>query len=322
MIVEPSNDVLDKFLDDDINFQGVDSLSNLLDGDSKKFKRYTPKEFVRESPITPAKLYAVLQKESPLYKIENDKIIKNSKKIYVKAREVYYGGKWSYIYNKNGEVKYKTETKNLAFIEEVINLRSKIAGNEIYPPKSRYNIIDSTIPFEFHIVYKSESSNFKGLNTITQNELESSKSSSIGIKGYFNSLLPIDFGLALDYQAGEAQNNNESVIWKSISIGPTIKYDFLKLENFSFNTQFAVKKSLVFNASSELSDAQFSSLAWQIGVEAVYHTNYGNLSLGFDNSFIKTSVKGELNEQTSFNNEKETSNQNAITLGYQYTWML
>ncbi|PIK14750.1 hypothetical protein [Halobacteriovorax sp. JY17] len=321
-IVEPSTDALDQFLDEDINFKSLDSLSDVLDTDDQKYKKYIPKEFIRKTPQTPTKLYAVLMKQSPIYEVNGEKVLKNKEKLFVSAREVFYGGKWSYIYNKKNEIKYKTLTKNLAFIEEVIKIRSTIPGNKIYPKKSRYHIVDRTIPVEFHLLYRSETTDFKSLNTLASSKLEAAKSNSISLKGYFNSLLPIDFGMAFDYQSGKAESDSESIIWKAISIGPTIKYDFFKTTNFNFNTQFAVKKSLSFNASSELGDAQLSSLAWIAGIEGVYKTNYGNLSLGFESSFIKTSIKGELQGQSSFSNEKESMNQNAFTVGYQYTWML
>jgi len=322
VIVEPSTDVLDQFLDEDISFQNLDSLSDVLNIDNQKYKKYKPKEFIRQSPTTPKKLYAVLKKESHLHSLESEKVISNPEKIYVNAREVYYGGKWSYIYNKDNKEKYKTLTKNLVFIEEVIKLRPTIPGNETYPMQSKYNIVDSNIPFEFHILYRNESTNYSSFNILTNDSLETAASNSLSLKGYFNSLLPIDIGFVFDFQTGKAEGESDSVTWKSFSIGPTIKYDFYKTGNFTFNTQFAVKKSLFFSATSSESEANFSSLSWQAGLESVYHTKYGNISLGFDRSFIRTSTKGELPGQSSFSNEKETMAQNAFTIGYQYTWML
>lgn len=322
MIVEPSSDVLDQFLDDEISFQNVDDLSKILNTDNQKYKRYTIKEYVKETPTTPKVLYAVLRENSSLHHLNNKNIIKNSKKMYVNAREVYYGGKWSYLYDKDKEAKYKTLTKNLAFIEEVIKIRSTIAGNKIYPKKNRYNTVDKSIPLEMHLIYKSESTDFKSLNTLTTSELETARSNTVSIKTYFNSLLPIDLGLVFDYQSGIAENDFDSITWTSASLGPTIKYDFYRYGDFIFNTQFAVKKSLFLNANSETSTANFSSLAWQIGIEAAYKTKFGSFSLGLENSYIKTSVKGELQDQASFSNTKESMNQSAITVGYQYTWIL
>ncbi|WP_372654788.1 hypothetical protein [Halobacteriovorax sp.] len=322
IIVEPSNDVLDQFLDDDISFQNIDDLSKVLNTDKQKFKRYKIKEYIKEAPTTPKIQYAVLMKNSSLYKLDKDVIIKNPSKMYVSAREVLYGGKWSYIYDKKKNAKYRTLTKNLAFLEEVIKLRSTIAGNKIYPKKNKYHSVDRSIPVEMHFIYRSESTDFKTLNTLATDELETAKSNSLSIKSYFNSLLPIDLGLVFDYQSGIVESESDSITWSSISIGPTIKYDFYSYGDLVFNTQFAVKKSLLFNATSEFSSASYSSLAWQLGVEAAYKTKYGSFSLGIENSFIKTSIKGELQNQASFSNSKETINQSALTVGYQYTWIL
>ena len=321
-IVEPSTDALDKFLDEDISFNSIDNLSDVLDTDNQKYKRYKPKEFIRETPQTPERLYAVLKKYSPLYDIDTDKIIKNKEKLYVSAREVHYGGKWSYLYNKKGAIRYRTLTTNLAFIEEVLKIRSEIPGNELYPKKSRYHTVDKTIPLEFHLLYRSETTDFQSLSMLSSTDVELAKSNSVSIKTYFNSLLPVDFGMVFDYQSGSVESSTESIVWNAISLGPTIKYDFYKTGNFQLNTQFAVKKSISFAATSELGSADFSSLAWIVGIEGAYKTKYGNLSLGFETSFIKTSVKGELQDQASFSNTKETMRQNALTVGYQYTWML
>ena len=321
-IVEPSTDALDQFLDEDISFNSIDTLSDVLDTDNQKYKKYRPKEFVRETPQTPERLYAVLNKFSPLYEIDSDKIIKNKEKLYVSAREVNYGGKWSYLYNKKGVIRYRTLTKNLAFIEEVLKIRSTIPGNELYAKRSRYHTVDKTIPLELHLIYRSETTDFQSLSMLSSSDVELAKSNSVSIKTYFNSLLPVDFGMVFDYQSGSVESSSESIVWNAITLGPTIKYDFYTKGNFHLNTQFAVKKSISFTATSELGDAEFSSLAWIAGVEGAYKTKYGSLSLGFETSFIKTSVKGELEDQASFSNTKETMRQNAITVGYQYTWML
>ncbi|GEM_PF-4715187 len=322
IIVEPSDDVLDQFLDEDISFQNVDNLSNVLDIDNQKYKRYKIKEYVKETPTTPKVLYAVLLKNSSLHHVDKNTTIKNPEKMYVSAREVFYGGKWSYIYDKKKNIKYKTLTKNLAFLEEVIKLRSTIAGNKIYPKKNKYHSVDRSIPVEMHFLYRSESTNFESLNYLATDELDTARSNTLSIKSYFNSLLPIDLGLVFDYQTGIVESESDSIVWSSMSIGPTIKYDFYRYGDLVFNTQFAVKKSLFFNATSEYTSASYSALAWQLGIEAAYKTKFGSFSLGLENSFIKTSVKGELQDQASFSNTKETMNQSALTVGYQYTWIL
>jgi len=323
VIVDPGTDILDKFLDEEIDFQSIDSLSNKISTFDKRYKKYKPKEFVRNSPDSPVKFYAVLRESSELIKIGKGKNFFNKRKVYVNAREIYYGGKWSYIYNKKGEVKYKTLTGNLSSIEKIISLRSKISGDKVYPPKTRLHTSDKKFPLETHFLYRMETSDLGTIATTMDIDSASATSNSFSFKTYYDSFLPIDFGLVMDYQTGQFSSvDSTATTWRALYFGPTIKYIFLETNNFKFNSQLAVKKSLSFNATSADGSASFSSLLWQIGIEGVYKTSIGNFSIGLESSFIRTSLKGELPDQETFNNQKSTMQQNAIAIGYQYTWNL
>lgn len=323
VIVEPSTDVLDEFLDEEIDFQSIDSLSNKMSTFDQKYKAYKPKEFIRVTPDSPVKFYAVLKEKSELVNIDKSTSFFNKRKVYVRAREIYYGGNWSYIYNKKGEIKYKTLTKNLSSIETIISLRSKISGDKVYPPKTRLHTSDKSLPLEAHFLFRRESSELGSVATAIDTSSSGATSTSFSFKTYYDSFLPLDVGLVMDYQTGEfTTEESTSTTWRALYFGPTIKYDFLETKNFKFNSQFAVKKSISFIATSDDARVNFSALLWQVGLEGVFKTGFGNFSLGFESSFIRSSVKGELADQDTFNNEKTTMQQNAVTIGYQYTWNL
>jgi hypothetical protein len=323
IVVDPSTDVLDEFLDEEVNFNSIDSLSSKISKFDQKYKTYKPKEFIRVTPDSPIKFYAVLREKSQLMKLETGKAFFNKRKVYVSAREIYYGGKWSYIYNKKGEIKYKTLTGNLSSVERIISLRSKISGDKIYPPKTRLHTSDKFFALETHFLFRRESSDLSAVASTLDIESASASSNSFSFKTYYDSILPIDFGFVMDYQTGKfATEETNSTIWSALYLGPTIKYDLLESKKFKLNTQFAVKKSIFFNATSDESKIHYSTLLWQIGLEGVYKTSIGNFSIGFESSFIRSSVKGELSDQEKFNNEKTTMQQNAVAIGYQYTWNL
>ncbi|OUR98754.1 hypothetical protein A9Q84_04905 [Halobacteriovorax marinus] len=324
VIVEPSNDPLDVFLDEEeVSFQSIDSLSKKLSTFDQRYKKYTPKEFVRITPDSPVKFYAVLKERSQLVKLESSKVFFSKRKVYVSAREIYYGGNWSYIYNKKGEIKYKTLTRNLSSVEKIITLRSNISAEKTFPPKTRLHTSDKVFPLESHFLYRRESSDLGAIATALDKDSGAATSNSFSFKFYYDSFLPLDFGLVMDYQIGQiSSEDGNTANWQAFYFGPTIKYDFLETSNFKFNSQFAVKKSLRFNASSDGDSVNYSALLWQVGLEAIYKTRIGNFSIGYESSFIRSSVKGELSEQETFNNEKTTMQQNAISIGYQYTWNL
>lgn len=314
-------DELDDFLDDEMSFNTIDTLTEKIDLTDQKYRKYKPKEYVRVDPQSPVKYYASLQEESKLVNIKTGKVFMNERKLYVLAREVYYGGKWSYLISKDGKIKYKTHTTNLNSVEKVIELRSKIAGDKVYPPKTRIHTSDKSLPIETHFIFRSETSNLSYIGKNLGYTDGNGNSNTIGVKFFAHSFLPVDLGLAFDYQIGSLnfEDDTESS-WTAAYIGPALKWNFYKRGSFDLNTQFAVKKSLFFNTSVGGENVSFSNLLWNVGLEAVYKTQYGNLSIGYESSFIRSSLKGELPNRGPVDTEKETMNQNSITVGYQFTW--
>jgi hypothetical protein len=323
VIIDPSTDELDEFLEEDMNFSSIDTLGEEIDISDKKYRKYKPKEFIRIDPQTPEKFLASLQKGSKIINIKDDKVFFNDRKLYVNAREVYYGGRWSYLLSKNGEIKFKTYTTNLTSVESVIKIRSKIPASKTYPPKTSNHTFDKVFPINSHFIYRTDTSN---LNYVGQNlgySEGNSNANTLSFKAYYESFLPIDFGIVFDYQFGilnfeDAEESN----WNALYIGPTLRYTFIDRGSFAMNTQVAIKKSLLFNVNDNGENVHFSSLLWQIGLEAVYKTSIGNFSIGYDSSFIRNSVKSELPNREPIQVEKETMNQNSISLGYQFTWNL
>ena len=323
VFIDPPIDELDEFLEEDMNFTSIDSLGEEIDISDKKYRKYKPKEYVRVDPLTPTKYLASLEKGSKLINLESDKIFFNDKKLYVNAREVYYGGKWSYLISKDGEIKFKTHTTNLTSVEDVINLRTQIPATKVYPPKTSNHTSDKKFPINSHFLYRTDSSNLDYVGKNFGYSEGNANSNTLSLKMYYESFLPIDFGIVFDYQFGVLNfEDSEESNWNALYIGPTLKYTFYDRGSFAINTQLAVKKSLLFNVNNDGESISFSTLLWQIGLEAVYKTEMGNFSIGYDSSFIRSSVNSELPEQEPIESEKETMNQNSISVGYQFTWNL
>ena len=323
VIIDPQFDELDEFLEEDLNFISIDSLGDKIDISEKKYRKYKPKEFIRVDPLTPEKYLASLEKGSKMINLKSDKVFFNDRKLYVKAREVYYGGKWSYLISKNGEINYKTHTTNLTSVETVVELRSKIPASKVYPPKTSNHTSDKVFPINSHFLYRSDSSNLNYVGKNLGYTEGNANSNTLSFKMYYESFLPIDFGIVFDYQFGVLNfEDSEESLWNALYIGPTMKYTFIDRGSFAMNTQLAVKKSLLFNVNNNGENVQFSTLLWQIGLEAIYKTDIGNFSIGYDSSFIRSSVKSELPNREPIQSEKETMNQNSISVGYQFTWNL
>lgn len=325
IIIEPTFDELDQFLEEEnqMNFSSIDTIGDKIDMSKKKYKSYKPKEFIRVDPQAPVQFFASLRKDSRVIDLKTDKIFYNSRKLYVNAREVYYGGKWSYLISKSGEIKYKTFTTSLTSVESVINLRSKEDATKVYPPKTSNHSSDKTFPINSHFLYRSDTSNLSYVGQNLGYSDGNANSSTLSFKMYYESFLPIDFGIVFDYQFGVLNlEDAEESAWNALYIGPTMRYTFIDRGSFAMNTQLAVKKSLLFNVSNNGENIQFSTLLWQIGLEAIYKTDVGNFSIGYDSSFIRSSVKSELPSREPIESEKETMNQNSISVGYQFTWNL
>lgn len=265
---------------ENVNFKTVDKLTK-----SKKViqSHATREDYFseRKKPWSPIAFRALLTKGSRLIDIKTGKIYFNSSNIYVWAQEETVGGQDAFILNQERKVKYKVLTANLRSIELDLTLYPKKTPQQLSFKRQKYSTLDKELLVENHLTFHIESMNnsyfadlYGGTETVsTANRFQN--------KAYFNSFLPVDFGLSIGYQSGLWNEPDNQVKWSASYIGPSLRWTFIELEKASFNLKFGVEHSFNFKAIGANSKGHFSSLLYEFELEAVYYSSLGPILLGF-----------------------------------------
>lgn len=235
----------------------------------------------RKKPWSPVPFRALLLKGTRLVDVKTGKVYFTSSDLYVMAQEETIGSQIAYILNQERVTKYKTFTRNLRSIERDVTLYPEVDPNKNYLDKPKYHSTDQVLNFENHLTFHIETlSNQFFADTYNGTET-SSTANRFQLKSYYNSQLPVDFGLSLGFQEGLWNEVNNQVRWSTGYFGPSLRWQFAKWGKLHFNTKIGVERSFRFKAIGPNSDTNFSSLLWEWELEGVYYSFMGPILVGW-----------------------------------------
>lgn len=335
VIDEKLENEVDRFLDDDTfevspsEFNTIDYLTKIRTSTdtviipSKKQERFKSHE-----EVLPKKYKASLKKKAILKDINTNKALINHQKMYVVAQEIYTEGKYSYVFDKKNVARYITLTKNLASIENELRLHPLVDASKVHKKVKSYRSTDKVLPLESHISISKNYYNVRGLSNVLNRQEESAKATSFEYRLFHKSILPVHFGLATQLQQGQFDLLNESFEspnWTAFYIGPLLRYQTYSSYKYNLNLIAGFKRSVYYNVNTETGSYSFSNTIWNLEVEGVFKTKYGNffLSLGRVNQ-AQSFKPNELSDSSTLklNNEKEQLTATTLSLGYQYEFSL
>ncbi len=235
----------------------------------------------REKPWSPIPFRALLLKGTRLVDIKTGKVYFTSSDIYVYAQEETNGSQVTFILNQEKVAKYKTFTRNLRSIERDISLYPEVDVNKSYLDKPKYHSTDKIMEIESHFSFHIETMKsiffadlYSGTETLsTANRFQS--------KTFFNSVLPVDFGISLGFQKGLWNDTDNQVRWSTGYFGPSLRWQFAKWGKARFNTKLGIERSFGFTATGVSSRANYSSLLYEFELEAVYQSSIGPFLFGW-----------------------------------------
>jgi hypothetical protein len=313
------DDLLADSLSEEIEASDFSLVDKLSDKENKAQRLAVREQYYseREKPWSPIPFRALLLKGTRLVDLKTSKVYYTSSDIYIYAQEETVGSQISYVLTNDKVAKYKTDTKNLRSIENDIALYPKVNPNKVYITKEKYSSVDSSLEIESHLTFHVESiSNpffadiYGGTETVsTANRFQS--------KTYYNSVLPIDFGLSLSLQTGLWNDSDNQVRWKMGSFGPSLRWQFAKWGKLKMNTKFGVERSFNFKAAGTSSVNQYSSLLYDFELEASYDSPIGPILFGW--GVRKMTWQLERAEfAANFTDNKQEITSTSLFLGYRF----
>jgi hypothetical protein len=314
---------IDNFLDDPSysdSFQEVDQVGNHIKSGNDNYHPLEPVKRTLNLEQPPSKYKAILKKGSLLTDMVSQKESYTQKDIYVITRQQFEGGQYSFIFNKKGELAYKTLTKNITSIENEIIIHPEVDAAYINPKKTSFNTIDSFLLLDNSVSV--------GLTTINSPQnlatigLESGSASgtTFEFRSIAKSSLPVHFGVELEYLSAKGFNesNEQVATWSSLNFGPVIKYPFYKYEGWDMSTLVSLHRSLSYSLVTDDNAFAFSSSTWKLQLLGEKDYQYGALALGLAYFKEKSTIEPKFDESISITSAKNSTTGFSFTIGYNF----
>ena len=224
------------------------------------------------------------------------------------------------VYNKKGEPTYLTSPEGIVEFEEDVALLPDDKADVVYPPRSTlktYNkiaLIDSQ--FNYHLDIMSTAP----LSTLYSQNMNSTMTHRFEVRSFYLGELPVDFGLALNYQTGYWKNDIESFSLSILSLGPHLKKTVYEQDEFSLSAHFGAEYAPVYRSSSGDAIDHFHGVILNFGAETIWQSDLGRWTVGAQmrrhDLSLSESTRAGVNEEP----KEFVLSSLSLTLGYRLEW--
>lgn len=227
------------------------------------------------------------------------------------------------VYDKKGKALYTTEAAEINEIAEDTRLLPKVSGNVTYPAPVFHHSDDQVAfldtNFNLHL------DNFQ-LGAF-QNFYQATGSSVIGaryeLRTLYNSDMPVNFGISLNYQAlSFLDSENENINFSILSFGPQLERLLFKEELLSLSIVGGGEFAPIYKATSSEFTEEYKALLFNIGLEGTWNTRFGKWSLGTHFRYHDLTLSESSRTNISPVPESITTSSIGVMAGYKYEWDL
>jgi hypothetical protein len=134
--------------------------------------------------------------------------------------------------------------------------------------------------------------------------------------------LPVQFGLALNYQSAYWKNDFEEVRISILSFGPHFQYNFYRNEGLIFNALLGAEVAPIYKGTTATYTDKYSAALFDLGVESEWDSVIGKWSLGSHFRHHEISLDHTTRPNSAITPKEFSLNSLGIMLGYKIEWEL
>jgi hypothetical protein len=323
-IVDGEEDLLLELddLESDADYSVIDEIGKQDQKRERQRHTYYPSKERKRIAIKPSIFTAILQKGTIIWDVRTGKKYSPQKSVYVKAIEKLPGSQASYIYDKNGKIKFRARTDSLKSVESDIDLLLPFDAIESYENKDQFHTVDEGFALRHFFLIHFETMSSEYYANLYEGDSKAAVGNRFESKNYFTTRLPIQLGINIGHELGTWSDDKVGdVAWNSLFYGPTFLWTALQKDKTSLHFHFGILKSLNHTASTTDSTQTFSSLALQLDTEFQFNTDVGPLLFGLNYRKISTSLK-TTTASLNWDIPRGSTHVLSLSLGYLYGWTL
>jgi hypothetical protein len=226
------------------------------------------------------------------------------------------------VYDKSEKPIYETSALSILEIEDEIRLLPNHRADVTYPAQSTlksyntYAFLDTQV--NFHIDQLSTSP----LDPIYKQNLQSALSNRIELRTVYSSELPVNFGLALNFQSAYWQNEFQDINLTILSFGPHFQRYIYEVNDFAVSLHLGAEYAPYYRSTANINTDDFNAVIFNFGAETLWNTKHGKWTFGAHyrrhDATLKSSNRLDINETP----REIIIHSLGIMIGYKYEWNL
>lgn len=226
------------------------------------------------------------------------------------------------VYDKNMKAAFETTALGIVEIEKDITILPNIDARTIYPPPSVFRANNKNAFFDTQFNMHLENINATAFNSLYKTEFSSSLGKRFEFRTLFSSELPVNFGVALNYQTASWSDKNSNMNFSAISFGPHLQHYIYEDEKRAFSLLMGCEFSPTYKTSTNEFTDKYSAVILDLGIEILWQADFGKLSAGAH--FRRHDLKLNSTSRPNISPLPEDIIVNSIgaMLGYKYEWDL
>ena len=192
------------------------------------------------------------------------------------AREKAPGSQDSYVYDRNKVARYITKTNNLKSIEPIAQMYPEKDPNTVYKAPTRFHTTDKYFALRNDLIFSIESINSEYMSQIYRAGSTSAQGTKFEWKGHYQSTLPVDFGINVNWNQGTWSDEKiGQASWSSVFFGPINSVLFGGTPGISDWTIYgSLQRSLFHRSEKDPDQHSFSTTAVQLDLIKAFESDW------------------------------------------------
>jgi hypothetical protein len=225
------------------------------------------------------------------------------------------------VYNKAGKPLYETTSAGILEVKEDLNILPNVDAETVYPPPQLTKAIDRFAFLDSQFNIHLESMRTTALNPNNDQSLSNAVGPRYEFRTLYNSTLPINFGLGMNFQSLQWNNSIDEPTTLSIfSFGPQIERVVYNEENISASILFGAEFAPVYSVKSGEFLDKYKATLFDIGAEGNWTTQNGIWCIGVHYRHHDITLTSTTRPSANPLPEEISLNSIGAMVGYKYEW--
>ena len=260
----------------------------------------------------------LLLKGSKAYDLIEEKNIIISEEIFATARLNSSNTDEVEILDKKNRPRLTTKYKNIAVIEEDLNIMPK---PEIFTTYRNYKYKkdkDHSFTLLSSVHLQKEYLNTGYYNDFFNTNIVSATGSRISFKTLYQTAFKINLGFIGDYEFGKINSNHFKYKYRTIIFGPIFEWNFFKNKTISTSINLSLQKTIGFKIQNTNKSYNFSHSVYQAGIQGGVPIKTGDILLNLSLKKMKSFHDGKADGTINNNPDKDGYYSYSFGLGYRF----